>query len=355
MGISLTSVAFAGVAVTLATLFAIGTPAERAAREAAAPARAPVKPAEPAPVPAAWVVPDVDKLPDDEAGRTVRAGRDLTTRTAQLLGPETPDAAHRYAGNNLACASCHLDAGTKRFGIPYIGVYNDFPSYRARSGAVGTIEGRVNGCMTRSMNGRALPLDSPEMQAVVSYIKFLSTGQPAGQATPGRGSGAMPELARPADPGRGQAVYDQNCASCHQPDGLGQRAGTPGDGQGYTFPPLWGPDSFNDGAGMDRLIAAANFIHSNMPNGVSWDQPALSPDDAWDVAAFVQAQPRPEKAHLDRDYPDRLQKPVDAGYGPYADGFDPAVHKLGPFAPIREAIAKLAASAPGAPINQNTK
>ena len=53
-------------------------------------------------------------------------------------------------GNNLACESCHLEAGTKKFGLPFQGVYADFPNYRARSGAVGTIEGRLNACMTRS-------------------------------------------------------------------------------------------------------------------------------------------------------------------------------------------------------------
>jgi thiosulfate dehydrogenase len=99
---------------------------------------------------------------------------------------------------------------------------------------------------------------------------------------------------------------------CHGADGQGQRG---------VAPPLWGPDSFNDGAGMARLSNAANFVHSNMPNGTSFEQPALSPEDAWDVAAFVESQPRPHMAGLDRDFPNRLEKPVDAAYGPYADGF----------------------------------
>jgi thiosulfate dehydrogenase len=95
---------------------------------------------------------------------------------------------------------------------------------------------------------------------------------------------------------------------------------------------------------MARLIDAANFIHSNMPEGATWQTPAVSVEDAWDVAAFIDSQPRPQKAQLDRDFPNRLQKPVDTPYGPYADGFDEAQHKFGPFQPIREAIKALTAS-----------
>jgi thiosulfate dehydrogenase len=52
------------------------------------------------------------------------------------------------------------------------------------------------------------------------------------------------------------------------------------------------------------------------------------------VAAFINAQPRPEMAHLDQDYPDRSAKPVDNGYGPFADPFPPDQHRFGPFPPI---------------------
>jgi len=290
-----------------------------------------------------WVVPDIDKLPDDDWGRTVRYGRDLVAKTASLIGPGAPDPAHRFAGNNLNCASCHLENGAKEFGLPFVGTYADFPNYRARSGAVGTIEDRIQGCMVRSMNGKKLPGDSPEMTAMVAYLKFMSTGRPVGAPVAGRGAGRMPELTRAADPVRGQKVFAQACAVCHGDQGQGQRAGA-GDAQGYTIPPLWGPDSFNDGAGMTRLINAANFIHNNMPAGATWKTPAVSVEDAWDVAAFIDSQPRPQKAQLDRDFPNRLQKPVDTPYGPYADGFDEAQHKFGPFQPIREAIKALEAS-----------
>jgi thiosulfate dehydrogenase len=284
----------------------------------------------------AWTVPDLASLPDDAWGRTVRHGHDLVTRTASLIGPGASDPAKRYAGNGLDCQSCHIDGGTRKFGLPLVGAFVAYPSYRARSGNVGTIEDRVNGCMRRSLNGRPLPEGSAEMTAIVAYLKFLSTGRPVGMMTEGSGPGHMPELPRAADPARGQQVFAAQCAACHGAQGEGQRGG----GRGYSVPPLWGADSFNDGAGMARLTNAANFIRNNMPNGTTWSDPALSVSDAWDVAAFVEAHPRPHMAGLERDFPDRREKPADTPYGPYDDGFSASQHKFGPFAPIRAAHAK---------------
>ena len=294
-----------------------------------------------------WTVPEIGALPNNANGRLVRRGRDLITATYAYIGPEVADRAKRFAGNNLACASCHLQAGTKKFGIPLFGLFGEFPRYSARSGAQMTIEDRLNSCMTRSMNGRALPVGAPEMQAMVAYIKFLSTGVAPGQLLPGMGTGKMPELDRPADPVRGERGYANACLTCHGPNGAGIRRSLPTTDLGYMVPPLWGSDSFNDGAGMARLIAAANFIHFNMPHGVDYLNPQLSPEHAWDIAAYVISQPRPHKAGLDKDFPDPLEKPVDTPYGPYADGFSEQQHKYGPFAPIRAAIAKLKAEQKG--------
>ena len=129
----------------------------------------------------------------------------------------------------------------------------------------------------------------------------------------------------------------------HGTDGEGIRRSLPTTDLGYLFPPLWGKDSFNDGAGMGRLINAANFLHFNMPHGADYLNPQLSPEQAWDIAAYVVSQPRPHKANLDKDFPDLLEKPVDAPYGPYADVFSEQQHKYGPFAPIRAEIARLKA------------
>ncbi len=294
-----------------------------------------------------WTVPEVGALPESEHGRLVRRGRDLITATYAHIGPEVPDAANRYAGNNLACSNCHLEAGTKKFALPIFGLFGEYPRYSARSGAEITIEERVNGCMTRSMNGRAMPPQAPAMQAIVAYVKFLSTGVPAGQELPGLGVGKMPELARAADPAGGLLIFLRACAGCHGADGLGVRRSLPTVDLGYMMPPLWGSDSFNDGAGMARLITAANFIHFNMPHGADYLHPQLRVEDAWDVAAHLVSQPRPHKEALARDYPELLAKPVDTPYGPYADGFSEQQHKYGPFAPIREFLLRLKANDPG--------
>jgi thiosulfate dehydrogenase len=293
--------------------------------------------------PPIWTVPEVGALPNNANGQLIRRGRDLVTATYAHIGPEVSDPAKRFAGNNLACGNCHLMAGTKKFGLALFGLYGAFPMYSARSGNEITVEDRLNSCMTRSMNGKPLPDGSPEMQALVAYIKFLSTGVAPGQRLPGLGTGSMPELDRAADPARGKTVYANSCALCHAVDGLGIRRSLPTVDLGYMIPPLWGPDSFNDGAGMARLITAANFIHFNMPHGTDYLNPQLTPEQAWDVAAYLVSQPRPKKAGLDKDFPDLLNKPVDVPYGPYADGFSEQQHKYGPFAPIKAAIARLKA------------
>lgn len=191
------------------------------------------------------------------------------------------------------------------------------------------------------MNGRAMPADAPEMQAMTAYIQFLSTGVPKGKTLPGMGAGAMPDLDRAADPARGETVYARACATCHGTNGRGIRRSIPSADLGYMIPPLWGADSFNDGAGMARLITAANFIHFNMPHGADYLNPQLSPEESWDVAAYMISRPRPRKADLDRDFPNLRQKPVDTPYGPYTDSFPAQQHKYGPFAPIRAELERL--------------
>ena len=299
------------------------------------------------PAPPIWTVPEIGTLPDDANGRQVRRGRDLITATYAHIGPEVPDPTKRFAGNNLACGNCHLNAGTVKFGIPLFGLFGQFPIYSARAGAEITIEQRLNACMTRSMNGRALPVDSPEMQAIVAYIKFLSTGVPPGQTVPGLGVGRMPELDRAADPVRGKGLYASTCAVCHGNNGEGIRRSLPTVDLGYMVPPLWGNDELQrrrrHGAADHRrefhpLQHAARHRLSASPT---------QPEDAWDVAAYMISQPRPHKSGLDQDFPDFLAKPVDTPYGPYADGFGAEQHKYGPFAPIRAAIAKLKAEKAG--------
>jgi thiosulfate dehydrogenase len=184
-----------------------------------------------------------------------------------------------------------MDAGTRSHGLSLVGVSAKYPLPLPGGGSE-SIEDRVNGCMTRSMNGRPLPEDGPEMRAIVAYLDGL-TARPGGFGEPAEDPVALAGLARPPDPERGASVYLQQSASCHRPDGSGMRTGAPGDAKGYLHPPLWGPDSFNAAAGMGRIATAAAFIHANMPLGSSQAAPVLTPEQAWDVAAFIESQPRP--------------------------------------------------------------
>jgi thiosulfate dehydrogenase len=259
----------------------------------------------------------------------------------------------RFSGNNLACGNCHLKAGTQPYAMPLVGVWGQFPQYRAREGAVVTLEDRINGCMERSMNGHALPLDSHEMKALSAYLRWLSTGVPTGAKLVGAGTLRIREPARAADPVRGAQIYAEVCAACHGPDGFGQHANVAAPG--YQFPPLWGADSFNNGAGMSRLLTAAAYAMHNMPFGITFNAPVLTDEDAYDVAAYILSMKRPAKMDLDKDFPIRLQKPVDAPYGPYADGFSLRQHTFGPFSPIRAKLRGLATQSgvekPGSPDN----
>jgi thiosulfate dehydrogenase len=279
--------------------------------------------------------------PSVPAVATEDYGRRLLTETTDLLGPDHADPDRRYTGNRLQCASCHLDAGTEPGTLSLLETFGRYPRFSGRDGGEGDIKARINGCMTRSMNGRMLPEDSAEMIAMAAYVRALGEQYQAmgesRRAVDEPGALAMPD--RAADPVAGKAVYDERCATCHGTDGLGLPA-TTNLIDGYVFPPLWGPDSFNNGAGMHRVLTAARFIKARMPLG----QPDLTDDQAFDVAAYINVQPRPQMADLEQDYPDKTTKPVDSPYGPYADPFPIEQHRLGPFKPIEEWYKRAAAS-----------
>jgi thiosulfate dehydrogenase len=296
----------------------------------------------------AWTVPDPDTLPDDALGRTVRRGRDLIAKTSSLIGPDAPDPAMRYGGNGLDCQSCHLQAGTQRFGLPLAGIWGVFPTYIARENEIRTLEERINGCMERSMNGKALPVGGDEMKAMLTYIQFISGSERVGKSLDGRGAPSLTLPEKAGDPTHGHQVFTLVCAVCHGADGQGQRldpAEAKQAGRRYRFPPLWGPDSYNDGAGMARGISAAQFVHANMPLGTTWEAPVLSVADAFDVVAYVSGQPRPHKSGLDADFPDRSRKPVDATYPPFIGPFSADQHRLGPWPPIQAWMKANAATA----------
>ena len=275
----------------------------------------------------------LDSVKHNPEGELIRYGHELIAHTPQYLGPQVKDPLLRLAGSNLACQNCHLQAGQKAFSAPYVGIWGIYPTYKGRENAISTLEDRINGCMTRSLNGRPLPLDGKEMKALVTYMKWLGRQVPVGEKVKGQSFVKVTFPNRAADLGQGKVLYAQQCASCHGAGGQGQRASS--DAQ-YQYPPLWGPDSYNDGAGMHRLQTAARFIKANMPFGATAEHTILSDADAYDIAAFINSMPRPRMAHLEKDYPDLSKKPVDCPYPPYADQFTQHQHQFGPYAAMSQ-------------------
>ena len=218
--------------------------------------------------------------------------RDSTFRLSALRGRAlllaTRDSLPRNVGNSLRCASCHLNGGLQASAMPWVGVYARFPQYRARSAKVDLIEDRINDCFRRSMNGRALDPAGPDMRDIVTYFAFLSTGLPVGVEMEGQG---LPQLRPiPGDIRRGAAVFASTCTRCH---------GATGQGTAIA-PPLWGPRSYNVGAGMARINTAASFIHALMPIDRAQQ---LTAQQAFDVASYINTRPRPDFAPKVRDWP----------------------------------------------------
>jgi thiosulfate dehydrogenase len=226
------------------------------------------------------------------------------------LNAETKALLPHNVGADLNCASCHLNAGTVADATPYVGVSVLFPSYSARAGSVITLAQRINGCFLRSMNGKPIATDSPEMQAMIAYFEWMK-GEAKPQAhAPGSGMGEIDRSLTP-DRENGKTVYATQCAVCHGADGAGRR-----DAAGRTlFPPLWGDRSFNIGAGMARTETAAAFVKHNMPIGFREHFPlgqgGLSDQEAVDVADYFSHMPRPAFPGMVYDWPDS-HKPKDA-------------------------------------------
>ncbi len=241
---------------------------------AARPVVAPDRPAGPAP----FAPPADSAMPAGPFGDAVRRGRQIFEQTGVY--------ANKYTGNALTCANCHLDAGRLANSAPLWAAFVSYPAYRNKNKHVNTLQERMQGCFLYSMNGRAPPLGDPVLVALESYAYWLATGAPVNAAIAGRGYPKVSPPPLPPDDARGAAVYAERCALCHGTGGEGRRAaGT------QVFPPLWGPRSFNWGAGMADVDNAAGFIKANMPFGLGG---TLSDQDAWDVAAFVNGHERPQ-------------------------------------------------------------
>ena len=247
---------------------------------------------------AASEVPDVVRLPAPADSEIPSGALGVSIRRGRALFAATGDSLPDHVGAELRCASCHLDDATRVNAAPLVGVYARFPQYRDRSNSVAIIEDRVNDCFQRSMNGRALPYDSPDMRDIVAWMAFLSRGAPVHRDTTPRG---IPLLAAmTADSARGREQFTTACAACHGMDGQGTPAG----------PPLWGPKSYNIGASMARLRTAASFIKYNMPA----DRPGtLTAQQAFDLAAYVNSHARPDLRGKENDWP-KGNAPEDVPY-----------------------------------------
>ncbi|ENT1971784.1 c-type cytochrome [Campylobacter jejuni] len=158
----------------------------------------------------------------------------------------------RFAGNNLSCSSCHANGGSVQNQSGFVGIWARFPQYNARGDKVITLADRINGCFERSTNGKRMPSDTPEMKAMLTYMQWLSQGVPVGAKIEGQGLKKIDFILKAADPKKGKAIYMDKCAVCHQENGLGLK-NEDSTGAYYLYPPLWGDDSYNTGAGMYRL------------------------------------------------------------------------------------------------------
>jgi thiosulfate dehydrogenase len=225
-------------------------------------------------------------IPDDPFGAMVRRGRDIFTNTQKY--------AKQYVGNGLNCQNCHLDAGRRANSGPLWAAYVRYPRYLSKNDAVNTYAERLQGCFEYSMNGKPPPADSEIIKALTTYSYWLATGAPTGKDLAGFDYPKQ-GFASPEAPGyeRGRKVYEKDCALCHGNDGQGQKvAGA------YVFPPLWGTESFNWGAGMQQLDMAAAFIKANMPLSLGG---TLDDQDAWDVAYYMDAHERPQDPRFTGD------------------------------------------------------
>lgn len=252
-----------------------------------------------------YIIPQDTAILEEPNADDIIYGKRLLNETRRLL-PEN-------VGASMNCNSCHIAEGKIPLGDPYINSYNFYPRVMPRAGREIDLTDRVNGCFQRSMNGKPLDRESPEMKAILAYMKWLAQNTPKAQKVDIENAGKIDESLVP-DPVRGEQIYHAQCATCHGDNGEGMK-----DSRGdIIFPPLWGDESFNIGAGLARTYKAAAFVKYNMPMGTQtkglWGHcNVLSDQDAVDVAHFFTHQPRPDFAKKVNDWPNG-KKPKDAWY-----------------------------------------
>jgi thiosulfate dehydrogenase len=275
-------------------------------------------------LPATWPItevgarvrdPERDPLPADPAqAEEIRRGYRLFLDTRKL--------APGSVGGSLSCGNCHLHAGQKEGALPLVGIAAVFPEYNRRSGRSFSLEDRVVGCFLRSMNATGLRADAsgehenraphpdvaaPEVRALAAYLRWLSEGVTAEETRAWRDWHVPSERLIPVgrlDPRRGRRLYREKCENCHGRDGQGVDIG------GLKPGPLWGPRSWNDGAGAARIYTLASYLRHAMPYTAPG---SLSDEEAQQLAAYIDGKPRPVFPGKRFDY--QVEKlPEDAVY-----------------------------------------
>lgn len=163
---------------------------------------------------------------------------------------------------------------------------------------------------SQSQHENAAPSPGPEaaeVRAVAAYLRWLSNGVSKEETRAFRGQGIPAAKLLPLtqlDPKRGKRLYLAKCLTCHGIDGQGVRMGDLKPG------PLWGPRSWNDGAGAARTWTLAGLFRHSMPYTAPG---SLTDEEAQQIASFITAQPRPAFSGKDRDF--RVEPlPPDAVY-----------------------------------------
>lgn len=223
-----------------------------------------------------------------ELKRVIRRGHDLFMNTQQLRG--------KNVFNSMNCSSCHMGEGRLPFAGPVWPAAVVLPNYRPKNDQVNNLEERIAGCFSYSMNGKPPAWGSDDMVALTTYHQWLAKGVPiyqSGKTMYGRGYPNLPDAEQKPDYTRGQAVYEENCAICHQSDGSGVV-----QNDKVVFPAVWGDTSYNWGAGISRHFTLASFIKHNMPLG----RPnSLTDQQAWDVAYYINNHERPQEPRYTGD------------------------------------------------------
>jgi thiosulfate dehydrogenase len=264
-------------------------------------------------------------------GETVLLGKEIFDRTPLYIGPN--GSMRKQPSNGMSCKNCHLDSGTRTSALPLYDAHVKWPSLDARTGAIITLADRINSCVARPMASTPLPVESPEMIALLTYLRWISVGRAVyWRNSKFRDQVEISYLNRAADPAKGKLVYERICQRCHQPTGEGLRSA---DGTEFVYPLLWGAHSYAEGSSMQRVILLARFVKGNMPYGTTPNKPVLTDEEAFDVAAYVNSERFHFRPAGKTPFSTRPElKPIDFPFGPFADPFTEEQHRYGPFREI---------------------